>query len=75
MIYNTATAAKALGCAETTVRKRCVKLGWQRSCRDWQLTEEQVAELRRVVRDGPGRPPEYRKIRRHGIDANRRHVL
>ena len=60
MKITTTQAAEMLGIARRTVQKWCAELGFERQGRDYLLTDDQLAQIRAVAQDAPGRPKKDR---------------
>lgn len=55
--YTSTTAAAALGCSTSTIRRHCASHGiGTRIGRDWLISGSDLDRLRSVVRPGPGNP-------------------
>ena len=60
MKITTMEAAQILGIARRTVQKWCAELDFERVGRDYLLTDDQLAQIRAVAQDAPGRPRQSR---------------
>ena len=56
-LLTTRQLAEETGNAERTVRLWCQRLKFERTGRDYVLTEEQAQRIRELIRSTPGRPP------------------